>query len=102
MLWVGSYRRGDRNRMRNFRGWLGPSSVAVLRRVDSADTTRSLRRRRGIFVEPQPKQNFSPDGAAYSEDVAPERSLVRFVTVIYKDASPTGLKNPCSSVSIRG
>ena len=23
------------------------------------------------------------------------RSLMRFVTAIYKDASPTGLKNPC-------
>src|ERR1035437_831672 len=29
------------------------------------------RRRRGIFVEPQSKQNFSPVGAAYPDDVAP-------------------------------
>jgi hypothetical protein len=31
--------------------------------------------RRGIFVEPQSQQNFSPGGAAYSEDAAPERSF---------------------------
>ena len=35
----------------------------------------------------QPRQ-----GAAYSDDVAPERSLIRFVTAIYKDASPTGFE----------
>jgi len=36
---------------------------------------RIQRRRRGIFVEPQPKLNLSPVGAAYSDDIAPERSL---------------------------
>ena len=30
------------------------------------------RRRRGIFVESQPKHDLSPVGAAYSGDVAPD------------------------------
>jgi len=77
-----------------------------------ADTTCPQRCRRGIFVEPKSStltwpaailshpmgEEHSPVGAAYSNDVAPERSLIRFETVIYKYASPAGLKNPCSSV----
>src|SRR5208282_2775431 len=69
-----------------------------LHSAHSADTTPPQRRRRAIFVEAQPKQNVSPVGAAYSNDAAPERSFGIFAMRIYKDASPTGLKNTCSSV----
>ena len=41
---------------------------AVLRRGKSVFGFQ--RRRRGIFVEPKSKRNFSPVGATYSEDVA--------------------------------
>jgi hypothetical protein len=46
------------------------------------------RRRRGIFVEPQPKQNSSPVGAAYPS-VHPQMSLL------------TELKNLLISVSTK-
>jgi ParB family chromosome partitioning protein len=49
--------------------------------------------RRDIFVEPQPKQNFSPVGAAYSDDVAPDGALAVNKLLFYKDASPTGLSH---------
>jgi hypothetical protein len=63
--------------------------------------------RRGLFVEPKTKINFSPGGAAwsfvavlgerrpsvterrYKAYFAPERSLVRLGGGIYKDSSPT-------------
>jgi hypothetical protein len=59
--------------------------------------TSLQRRRRGIFVEPQPKHNSSPVGAAYSDDVAPTELLFVFELLIYKDVSPTGFEklNPC-------
>jgi hypothetical protein len=37
------------------------------------------RRRRGMFVAPRTKKNPSPGGAAWPEDVAPERSLEKWV-----------------------
>jgi hypothetical protein len=43
----------------------------------------SQRRRRGIFVEPQPKQNSSPVGAAYSAG--------NFSTQRRKGAKPQGI-----------
>jgi hypothetical protein len=66
------------------------SSLWLHLSAHSADTTGSQRHRYGIFAEPQPKQNFSPIGVAYSDDVAPERSFVIFAVGFYKDASPTG------------
>jgi hypothetical protein len=60
------------------------------------------RRRRGIFVEPQPKHNSrflrtATSGATYSDDVAPTELLFVFELLIYKDVSPTGFEklNPC-------
>jgi hypothetical protein len=47
--------------------------------------------RRGIFVESQPKQNQSPVGAAYSDDVAPERSFGVRNRPDYKDFAPRRL-----------
>jgi hypothetical protein len=47
--------------------------------------------RRGIFVESQPRQNQSPVGAAYSDDVAPERSFGVRNRPDYKDFAPTVL-----------
>jgi hypothetical protein len=49
------------------------------------------RRRRGIFVESQAKPNSSPVGAAYSDDVAPERSFGVRNRPDYKDFAPTVL-----------
>jgi hypothetical protein len=40
--------------------------------------------RHDIFVEPQPKQNVSPIGAAYSEDVAPDGALAVNKLLFYK------------------
>jgi hypothetical protein len=52
---------------------------------------QNQRRRRGIFVEPNPKHNSSPIGAAYSDDVAPERSFGTFDFMGYKDFAPAVL-----------
>jgi len=49
------------------------------------------RHRRDIFVEPPPKQNSSPVGAAYSDNAAPERSLGEIGLRSYKDFAPTAL-----------
>ena len=58
--------------------------------------------RRDIFVEPQPKQNFSPGGAAYLEDVAPNGALAVNKLLFYKDASPTGLSHHTDAGNGRG
>jgi hypothetical protein len=58
---------------------------------DRQNASHRQRRRRGIFVEPYSKQNSSPGGAAYSDDVAPERSFGIFGFIGYKDFAPTVL-----------
>jgi hypothetical protein len=64
-------------------------------RVWRGKRSSTQRRRRGIFVEPQPKHNSSPVGATYSDDVAPTELLFIFELLIYKDVSPTGFEtNP--------
>ena len=49
--------------------------------------------RHGTFVEPKPKQNISPVGAAYSEYVAPDGALAVIKLLFDKDASPTGFSH---------
>jgi|GEM_PF-3268093 len=73
-----------------------------LRIVESARGlahSKTLRARRtvpgfppGLGLRRPPAAFPSAIGAAYSDDVAPERSFEMFAMCFYKDASPTGLR----------
>ena len=86
------------------------NSYRLLRDRYSGQIVRSNTARLGLpdinscSVEPVARQDSATGRTlqpqcrgAYSHDVAPERSLIRFAMAIYKDASPTGFE----SVSIR-
>jgi hypothetical protein len=82
----------------NLQNFLKPCQIFCAIGRDERDECGSpQRRRRGIFVEPQPKHNSSPVGATYSDDVVPTELLFVFELLIYKDVSPTGFEklNPC-------
>jgi hypothetical protein len=75
---------------------LGISPRLILECADTSAlfSTRhvaALRRRRGILIEYPPQKSASSVGAAYSDDVAPERSLRTFDCMGYKDFAPTAL-----------